>query len=81
MGDRHKAGTDLGDKLSELAAKDDSVHVRSQLAASAKRLPASVAIPILRNLLARSEDIEDLHMPLMNWWALEAHAEDGSGGD
>jgi len=79
VGDGRKAGTDLGDKLSELAAKDEDVQVRSQLAASAKRLPASVAIPIVRNLLGRSEDMKDLHMPLMNWWALEAHAEDGSG--
>ncbi len=79
VGDNHKAGSDLGDKLSELAAKDEDVQVRSQLAASAKRLPASVAIPIVQNLLGRSEDMKDLHMPLMNWWALEAHAEDGSG--
>lgn len=79
VGDRRGAGPDLGDKLSELAAKDQNAQVRSQLAASAKRLPASVAIPIVRNLLGRSEDLEDLHMPLMDWWALEAHAEDGSG--
>jgi len=79
VGDGRKTGSDLGDKLSELAAKDGNVQVRSQLAASAKRLPASVAIPIVRNLLGRSEDLQDLHMPLMDWWALEAHAEDGSG--
>lgn len=79
VGDGREAGSDLGDKLSELAAKDGNVQVRSQLAASAKRLPASVAIPIVRNLLGRSGDLQDLHMPLMDWWALEAHAEDGSG--
>ena len=78
VGDRRKAGSDLGDKLSELAAKEKNVQVRSQLASTAKRLPASIAIPIVKNLLGRSEDLEDLHMPLMNWWVLEAHAEDGS---
>ncbi|MCB1232841.1 MAG: c-type cytochrome [Verrucomicrobiae bacterium] len=77
IGDHRKAGPELADSLSELAAKEPQVQVRSQLAASAKRLPPEVAIPIVRNLLGRSEDAEDLHLPLMDWWALEAHAEDG----
>ncbi len=33
------------------------------------------AIPIIAALLARNEDVDDPHMPLMNWWALEAHAD------
>src|SRR5690606_25461512 len=32
VGDGRQAGSDLGDKLSELAAKDQNVQVRSQLA-------------------------------------------------
>ncbi len=77
IGDRRAADRNLADTLSELAAKEPQVQVRSQLAASAKRLPPEVAIPIIRNLLGRGEDAGDLHMPLMDWWALEAHAEDG----
>lgn len=77
IGDRREAGTDLAAVLSELAAKEPQVQVRSQLASAAKRLPPNVAIPIVRNLLGRSEDREDLHMPLMNWWALEPNAEKG----
>lgn len=76
VGDRREAGINLADTLSEMAAKEPQVLVRSQLAASAKRLPPEVAIPIVRNLLGHSEDATDLHLPLMNWWALEAHAED-----
>jgi putative membrane-bound dehydrogenase-like protein len=77
IGDRRQAGRDLADTLSELAGREESAHVRSQLAASAKRLPPEVALPIIRNLIGRGEDATDLHLPLMNWWALEAHAEDG----
>lgn len=77
IGDRRAAGRNLADSLSEMAAKEPRAQVRSQLAASAKRLPPEVAIPIVQNLLGRSEDTTDLHLPLMNWWALEAHAEDG----
>ncbi|MCB1093612.1 MAG: dehydrogenase, partial [Verrucomicrobiae bacterium] len=77
VGDRREAGHDLADTLSELAGREENVHVRSQLAASAKRLPPEVAIPIIRNLLGRGEDQTDLHLPLMDWWAIEAHAEDG----
>jgi len=77
IGDRREAGPDLGDALSELAARETQVQVRSQLASAAKRLPPEIAIPIVRNLLGRSEDAEDMHMPLMDWWALEANAEEG----
>ncbi|MCB1244235.1 MAG: dehydrogenase [Verrucomicrobiales bacterium] len=77
IGDRREAGANLGDALSELAAREPAVQVRSQLASSAKRLPAAVALPIIRNLLGRSEDQSDLHLPLLDWWALEAHAEAG----
>ena len=46
----------------------------SQLASSAKRLPARDTLPIVRALLARSEDATDIHIPLLLWWAMEAKA-------
>ena len=42
--------------LARRAAIEPNVEVRSQLACSAKRLPARDALPIVRALLARSED-------------------------
>ena len=51
--------------------------MRSQLASSAKRLPAAQAFPIVRELLGRDEDAADLHLPLLIWWAIEAQAEGG----
>jgi putative membrane-bound dehydrogenase-like protein len=62
----------LGKQLAEMAAKEGYPNVRSQLACSAKRLPAANALPIIRNLLSHDEDLTDLHIPLLLWWALEA---------
>src|SRR5262249_51257320 len=52
--------------------KEPSTEVRSQLASSCKRLPAQKALPIIRELLLRGEDVADLHIPLLLWWALES---------
>ncbi len=71
LGDQHRGHPGLA----ALAARETDVQVRSQLASTAKRLSASQAMPILRELFAKDEDIDDPHMPLMNWWALEQHVD------
>ena len=70
MGDRHEGHAALG----KLAAREADVQVRSQLASTAKRVDVQHALPIIRQLAANGDDLDDLHMPLMIWWALEAHA-------
>jgi len=65
----------IDNKLSELAATEPNVEVRAQLACSAKRLPAKQAVPIVRNLLARNEDTTEKRLPLLIWWAIEAHCQ------
>lgn len=60
--------------LDELAASEPNIEVRIQLAATAKRLPASEALPIIRALAQRNEDAADSRQLLMVWWALEAKA-------
>lgn len=63
--------------LAELGA-DKSVEVRAELASAAKRVRPEIGIEIVRNLLQEyGEDSTDPHMPLLLWWALEAHAEAG----
>ncbi|MEX0586946.1 MAG: c-type cytochrome, partial [Pirellulales bacterium] len=57
-----------------LARADRSPVVRSQLAATAKRLPAADAIPLAATLAARDEDVDDPHIPLLLWWAIEKNA-------
>jgi putative heme-binding domain-containing protein len=72
--DRTTAGA-LASRLAALAEKETHPQVRSQLASSARRLPAAVSLPLLRNLVKHREDSDDPHIPLLIWWALEAKAE------
>ncbi len=60
--------------LAELAANEPNIEVRIQLAATAKRLPAETALPLVRSLAQRDEDAADARQLLMIWWALEAKA-------
>ncbi len=77
VGDRREADSTLATGLADLALSEPDVQVRVQLAASAKRLPSAVALPMMEGLVRHSEDRDDPHQPLMIWWALEAHAEKG----
>ncbi|MBW3539950.1 MAG: HEAT repeat domain-containing protein, partial [Planctomycetes bacterium] len=71
---RQQLPSPLHQRLQDLAETEAYVQVRSQLASSARRLPASGSLPIVRRLLARDEDAGDIHVPLLLWWAIEAKA-------
>jgi putative membrane-bound dehydrogenase-like protein len=73
--DDGEVSRELADKLADLAYREPHVEVRSQLACSARRLPAGQSLPIVRNLCKRSEDASDIHIPLLLWWAIEAKAD------
>jgi putative membrane-bound dehydrogenase-like protein len=62
------------DQLIDLARRDQSPFVRSQLAASARRLPPAQAIDLAQELAARDPDASDPYLPLLVWWAVERHA-------
>ncbi|MGA1237636.1 MAG: PVC-type heme-binding CxxCH protein [Limisphaerales bacterium] len=62
----------LASNLTTLASTEPHIEVRIQLAATAKRLPAPIALPIIKALASRSEDNTDPRQPLMIWWALES---------
>ena len=70
--DRNEVSPSVGGALVELGAKEPNVEVRSQLAASVKRLPATAALSIVEVLLARDEDVGDPYLPLQIWWAIES---------
>jgi putative membrane-bound dehydrogenase-like protein len=74
LGDEEMIPEHLQPRVVELAGSDPSVIVRSQLAATAKRLSGAQALPIIARLLRHSEDLDDLHIPLMIWWAIENKA-------
>ena len=74
LGDSKAVTREIQSQLVETAKTESSVVVRSQLACTAKRLPADSAIPIISRLIRHDEDVEDVHLPLLLWWAIESKA-------
>src|SRR5262249_29836039 len=60
--------------LVKLARLESSPVVRSQFACSAKRFPGEDALAIVAELLGHDEDLNDQHLPLLIWWAIEDKA-------
>ncbi len=63
--------------LQKLAAIESNPQVLCQIACSIRRLPTQDALPILRSLLDRDLPVDDLFLPLLAWWAVEQHADQG----
>jgi len=74
LGDARKVSPEVLPWLVELARKEPSPVVRSQLACTAKRLPGPDCLAIVRELLSHDEDVNDPHIPLLVWWAIEDKA-------
>lgn len=75
LGDRRSVSPPMADALAELAASEPQSRVRSQLASTARRLPAEQGLPIVDALLSHEADRTDTHLPLLLWWAVEQHCE------
>jgi putative membrane-bound dehydrogenase-like protein len=58
--------------LVELARNEKHPSVRSQLASTCKRLSGHEALAVIKELLARPENSDDPHIPLLVWWAIES---------
>ncbi len=75
LGDRKKTlSATLHPALFRLARTEPVAEVRAQLASTATRLPGNDCLAITRELLLRSEDVSDKHIPLLLWWAIESKA-------
>jgi putative heme-binding domain-containing protein len=61
--------------LTLLAEKEPNVEVRSQLASSARRLDGAHCLAIVQALIRQDQDVEDPHIPLLLWWAIESKAD------
>jgi putative membrane-bound dehydrogenase-like protein len=72
IGDAAKLSDALSEKLIKLAGTERHPEVRSQLASTAKRLPAKTSIPFLDRLIRNEPDANDPDIPLLIWWALES---------
>ncbi len=71
LGDSKKLSPALLSQVAALARAEKTSAVRNQLACSAKRWPSRSALPVLRELLRRDEDVNDPQIPLLLWWAIE----------
>ncbi|MEX0677904.1 MAG: PVC-type heme-binding CxxCH protein [Pirellulales bacterium] len=65
---------ELRKRLVQMAEKETSLQVRSQLASTAKRLRAADGLAIVEKFLRRAQDNSDPHIPLLVWWAIEDKA-------
>ena len=74
-GDGGEPGAPLAAALRDLARRETHPEVRTQLLASARRLPAPAGIAIARVMMERDADQNDKRLPLLLWWAIEARAE------
>jgi putative membrane-bound dehydrogenase-like protein len=72
LGDRKRVTSAQQTALLATAKTEPVAEVRAQLASSVTRLPGKDALPITRELLLRSEDVTDKHVPLLLWWAVES---------
>lgn len=61
------------ERLCEQAQREVDAEVRSQMAASARRLPPDQALAILQVLVGHEQDIDDPYIPLLCWWVIEAN--------
>ncbi|QDU30078.1 Cytochrome c [Anatilimnocola aggregata] len=72
--DDDEVSSSLARDLATLASQETDARVRSQLASSARRLPAEPALAIVKALATTNDDAADIHLPLLMWWAIEAKA-------
>ncbi|MBU6175320.1 MAG: hypothetical protein KGQ60_16030, partial [Planctomycetes bacterium] len=73
-GDQKKITSGISAILESMARQDDSIHVRSQLVATAGRLSHVAGISILLGWMDRDIDQRDPFVPWRAWWSLEKHS-------
>jgi putative heme-binding domain-containing protein len=81
LGDTRKLSPKQIAEVATLAHGEKDARVRRQLACSAKRWPATGAWPVIRELLHHGGDTNDLHIPLLLWWAIEDKITAHGAGD
>lgn len=73
-GDMKQLGLRMAEEVERTASTELNPTVLCQLAASAKRWPADISIPILATLMRNSAQHEEERTDWMIWWALESKA-------
>lgn len=71
MGDERNLTLAFAAKLLAAAATEPDAEVRCQILSTAMRLPAGQALPLVKAIAQRSDDVSDAFIPLMAWFAIE----------
>lgn len=72
-GDNRQLPDSILAAITKQLATDDQAVVRSQAASTARRVPLTQALQLIRSLATRVADAEDPWIPLFCWWTLESH--------
>ncbi len=71
-GDERKLSASLAALVTARAAVEPDAEVRCQILSTARRLPAAQALPLVRAIALRTNDIADAFIPLMAWFVIES---------
>lgn len=77
LGDQGAVSDHSAHRLDEFAEQEPDVRIRQQLACTARRLPARIAVPMINANINRDIDNDDPYLPLLWWWAVEQHSVEG----
>ncbi|TWT52982.1 Cytochrome c [Rubripirellula amarantea] len=66
----------VSNALAQAARHERDSQVRVQYASTAKRVDPKTGMAIVANMLHGHDDSNDLHLPMMLWWAVEHQADD-----
>lgn len=66
----------LKQSVPRFASLESNVEARTQIASSAKRLPANECLALVKELLVHESDTSDPYQPLLLWWAIESKCDD-----
>jgi hypothetical protein len=71
--------SEIFERLVSQAKAESDAEVRSQLAATARRLVNSEAFTLVGAVLEHSEDVNDAFIPLLCWWVFESRIPSETG--
>jgi putative heme-binding domain-containing protein len=75
MGDHKQLPEGFAIRLLKLIETEPDPEVRSQIASSSRRLPATQSLLLASAIARRDVDESDPFIPLLTWWAIESHCE------
>lgn len=71
LGDTKEISPQLLRHVVSVARTEQNAAVRGQLASSSRRWPMRAAATVVRELLQHDDDVNDPHIPLLLWWAID----------